>query len=197
MQSLAFRDVTFTPVTLENTIYITSAQLAEALGYSKENAVTKIYHRNADEFTADMTVTQNGSGGRLPTRLFSLRGCHLVAMFSRTPVAKEFRKWVLDVLDREAKPTIEQVMAQLWNYRLLVSFSYEGKMQVSVLKDNDRIFSPDDLPRYIRYTGFDAPFPFPLVKEIAHAVADRSAAEVDRWKERHEGAVKRLKEVTA
>ncbi len=34
-------------------------------------------------------------------RIFSLRGCHLIAMFARTPIAKEFRKWVLDILDRE------------------------------------------------------------------------------------------------
>lgn len=104
--ALAFRDVTFDVRTIRNTTYITSAQLAAALGYATENAVTKIYHRNADEFTVEMTVTQNGSGGQLPTRLFSLRGAHLVAMFARTPVAKEFRKWVLDVLDKETKADI-------------------------------------------------------------------------------------------
>lgn len=32
-------------------------------------------------------------------RIFSLRGAHLVAMFARTPKAKAFRRWVLDVLD--------------------------------------------------------------------------------------------------
>ena len=35
-------------------------------------------------------------------RIFSMRGCHLVGMLSRTPVAKAFRRWVLDVLDRLA-----------------------------------------------------------------------------------------------
>ena len=104
--ALAFRDVTFDVRTIRNTTYITSAQLAAALGYATENAVTKIYHRNADEFTVEMTVTQNGSGGQLPTRLFSLRGAHLVAMFARTPVAKDFRKWVLDVLDKETKAAV-------------------------------------------------------------------------------------------
>ena len=44
---------------------------------------------------------KNLSDGRC--RIFSLRGCHLLAMFSRTPVAKAFRKWVLDVLDRLAE----------------------------------------------------------------------------------------------
>ncbi len=33
--------------------------------------------------------------------IFSLRGAHLIAMFSRTAVAIEFRRWVLDVLDKE------------------------------------------------------------------------------------------------
>jgi prophage antirepressor-like protein len=33
------------------------------------------------------------------TRIFSLRGAHLLAMFARTKVAKEFRRWVLDILD--------------------------------------------------------------------------------------------------
>ena len=37
---------------------------------------------------------------RRKARIFSLRGCHLVAMFARTPVAKAFRRWVLDVLDK-------------------------------------------------------------------------------------------------
>jgi len=32
-------------------------------------------------------------------RLFSARGAHLLAMFARTPVAKQFRHWVLDVLE--------------------------------------------------------------------------------------------------
>lgn len=35
------------------------------------------------------------------TRIFSLRGVHLIAMFARTPVAEDFRKWVLDILDKE------------------------------------------------------------------------------------------------
>ena len=104
MTALAFRDVTFDVRTIRNTIYITSAQLAQALGYSREDAVGRIYERNADEFTSDMsqTVKLTVSGNYQKTvRLFSLRGCHLVAMFSRTPVAKEFRKWVLDILDKE------------------------------------------------------------------------------------------------
>lgn len=47
-------------------------------------------------------VTLPTEGGPQETRIFSLRGCHLLAMFARTPVAKAFRRWVLDVLDRLA-----------------------------------------------------------------------------------------------
>ncbi|OWF76982.1 hypothetical protein B4900_17835 [Yersinia rohdei] len=42
-------------------------------------------------------------------RCFSLRGAHLVAMFADTPVAKEFRRWALDVMDRDvAKSPIKR-----------------------------------------------------------------------------------------
>ena len=45
----------------------------------------------------------NSSSRRMKVRVFSLRGAHLIAMFARTPVAKEFRRWVLDILDREVQ----------------------------------------------------------------------------------------------
>lgn len=34
-----------------------------------------------------------------PDRIFSPRGCHLIAILSRTNQAKAFRRWVLDVLE--------------------------------------------------------------------------------------------------
>ncbi|ATW34409.1 MULTISPECIES: BRO-N domain-containing protein [Candidatus Williamhamiltonella] len=43
----------------------------------------------------------NNSLRKIETRIFSLCGAHLIAMFSNTPVAKEFRKWGLDILDKE------------------------------------------------------------------------------------------------
>ena len=54
-------------------------------------------------------VPGNLSDGR--ARIFSLRGCHLLAMFARTPVAKSFRRWVLDVIEQygERVPVSEPV----------------------------------------------------------------------------------------
>ncbi|MEF9957994.1 MAG: BRO family protein, partial [Acinetobacter sp.] len=112
MISLSFNAIQFHPIQQnDDQIWITSSQLAEALGYARSDKITQIYNRNSDEFTQGMTLTLNlrvkgfGNGNtEKETRIFSLRGAHLIAMFARTPVAKEFRKWVLDILEQESKP---------------------------------------------------------------------------------------------
>ena len=48
-------------------------------------------------------TTVDTAGGKQQVRVFSLRGCHLLAMFSKTPVAKEFRRWVLDLIEKHNK----------------------------------------------------------------------------------------------
>ena len=107
--ALTFNDVPLTPITYQNSPWIRAAELARALGYSDTRKITHLYERNADEFTPEMTqvieISDVPGMGTLENlkhkaRIFSLRGCHLVAMFARTPVAKAFRRWVLDVLDK-------------------------------------------------------------------------------------------------
>lgn len=100
---LTFNDVQFDVIDRNNQPWVRGYQIGTALGYG-ENAdisIRKLYTRHADEFNDAMTavVTLPTEGGPQDTRIFSLRGCHLLAMFARTPVAKAFRKWVLDVLD--------------------------------------------------------------------------------------------------
>ncbi|AYA04703.1 hypothetical protein BEN74_01685 [Acinetobacter sp. WCHAc010034] len=103
MMSLTFNAIQFHPIQQNNDqIWIISSELACALGYKQADAVTKVFNRKSDEFTSDMTqMIENPHTPNLGVRVFSLRGCHLIAMFAKTPVAKEFRKWVLDVLDKE------------------------------------------------------------------------------------------------
>ena len=112
-QSLCFNDFTFSPVIHDNQPWIPARQLANALGYKDERSVHKICERNKDEFSSMMSTVVNLTTGvmELPTRIFSLRGCHLLAMFARTPVAKAFRKWVLDVIEQygDRVPVAEQV----------------------------------------------------------------------------------------
>ncbi len=104
MNSLSFNDISFHPVKQnDDQIWINSSELAQMLGYTRFDKVTQIFNRRSDEFTCNMTrVIENPQIPNLGMRIFSLRGCHLIAMFARTPVAKEFRKWVLDVLDKES-----------------------------------------------------------------------------------------------
>ncbi|ERS12563.1 hypothetical protein Q673_02830 [Marinobacter sp. EN3] len=94
--------------------WLAAADLARALGYSRADKVSRLYRENSDEFTSGMTETitlssggssentDSGFSGNLTktVRIFSPRGCHLLAMFARTDKAKHFRKWVLDVLDK-------------------------------------------------------------------------------------------------
>lgn len=116
--ALSFNEVNFSPVEQNGQIWLTAPELASALGYSKSDAVGQVYKRNKDEFNSSMTTTitvkLNDSVETLnlsvskksknltkTIRIFSLRGAHLIAIFSKTAIAKQFRKWVLDVLDRE------------------------------------------------------------------------------------------------
>lgn len=102
--ALSFNDVNFSPVQANGQIWLSSSELAQALDYKNIKSVSNLYNSNKDEFSSSMTqVIESVTSGnyKTKTRIFSLRGCHLIAMFARTAVAKDFRKWVLDVLDKE------------------------------------------------------------------------------------------------
>ncbi|MES2262087.1 MAG: alpha/beta hydrolase [Pseudomonadota bacterium] len=118
--TLSFQNIRFDVVLRAKQPWIPLSQLAIAL-YSNEgdsagergslketpfeSRVRNIYRRHADEFTDKMTalVEMATAGGKQMVRIFSLRGAHLMAMFARTDVAKKFRKWALDILDREVE----------------------------------------------------------------------------------------------
>ena len=104
MNALTFQDTTFNPVCRQKQVWLRDFQIGSALGYAQPAAfISRIYNKHADEFAPSMTrlVRVKTNGGYQNVRVFSLRGAHLLAMFARTPVAKEFRRWVLDVLDKE------------------------------------------------------------------------------------------------
>lgn len=103
--ALTFNNVVLSPIPHQNSLWIRAVELAKALGFKREDQAAKIYRSHADEFTPDMAqlveITDNANSAfPVKSLIFSLRGCHLVAMFARTPVAKAFRRWVLDVLDK-------------------------------------------------------------------------------------------------
>lgn len=102
-KELTFHNTNFSYMEMAGKIWLTAAEVGEALGYSDDKAIHRLYRKHADEFTVNMTgvVKVTTPGGVQDSRVFSLRGAHLMGMFSRTTVAKEFRRWVLDILDRE------------------------------------------------------------------------------------------------
>ena len=121
MNNLTFNDVDFNPLQQNGQIWLTSTEIAKAMGYARTDNISKIYNRNKDEFTGSMTTTINmavkgfgsGEGNKKDVRIFSLRGCHLIAMFARTDIAKQFRKWVLDILDKEVGAPVQVLSNQL------------------------------------------------------------------------------------
>lgn len=100
---LQFHNTNFNYMEMSGQIWLTASEVGQALEYSDDKAVQRIYSRHSDEFTENMSgvVKMTTPKGMQESRVFSLRGAHLVAMFARTPKAKEFRRWVLDILDSE------------------------------------------------------------------------------------------------
>lgn len=112
---LNYRSHALEAVQMDGQVWLRSAQIAPPLGLSSERRVREVFERNADEFTADETrlVALGSEGGTQETRVFSLRGARLLALLARTPEAKAFRRWVLDLLEGRARPGPRQPMAPL------------------------------------------------------------------------------------
>lgn len=107
-EPLSFNAIDFDVVDIAGQPWLKSSDIARALGYSRADKVTRLFERNAEEFTANMTgmveapTLGHAQGLSTKHRVFSMRGAHLLAMFSRTEVAKAFRKWALDVIEAQA-----------------------------------------------------------------------------------------------
>lgn len=134
-KELTFHNTNFAYMEMGGQVWLTAAEVGQALEYADDKAVQRIYSRHADEFTAQMTgvVKLTTPSGKQESRVFSLRGAHLIAMFARTPKAKEFRRWVLDILDREA---VHSPIAKQFSDEELVMLCYlqvwmEKSQQVS------------------------------------------------------------------
>lgn len=112
-QFVTFENTDLRIIDRDGRVWLTGADLSRALGYAKTTKVTDLYNRNKHEFSDDMTalvtldaneinsIPNLGSAKAGPgkTRVYSSRGCHLIAMLSRTEKAGMFRRWVLDVLE--------------------------------------------------------------------------------------------------
>lgn len=124
IRTLRFEDTDLEVRDMDGRLWLTAEQIGQALGYSSKRAsvsVLTLYRRNQDEFTDEMSTDiklMSVDGKEREIRVFSPRGCHLLAMFARTERAKKFRAWVLDVLEgleRTLHPaTIEESLPCVW-----------------------------------------------------------------------------------
>jgi len=115
MKELMFQNQPIRLVEKDGKKWASAADIARALGYARADRVTRLYDRHKAEFTDSMTrVVETptlGASRNLVTqaRVFGLRGAHLIGMFARTKRAREFRRWVLDVIDQhQAAPSLIQ-----------------------------------------------------------------------------------------
>ncbi|SVP10344.1 P22AR C-terminal domain [Klebsiella pneumoniae] len=95
-KELSFHNTNFAYMEMGGQVWLTATEVGQALEYADDKAVQRIYSRHADEFTAQMTgvVKLTTPSGKQESRVFSLRGAHLVAMFDRevahSPISKQF-----------------------------------------------------------------------------------------------------------
>ena len=114
--ALTFHKTTFSVIEhTDGQIWLRGSQIATSLGMANAGQLSELYKRNIAEFTDSMTTLVNmpTPGGPQDIRIFSLRGAHLLGMLSRTDRAAEFRRWVLDVLERQAQPAAPELAGQL------------------------------------------------------------------------------------
>ncbi|HBL9999342.1 TPA: hypothetical protein LT059_003893 [Salmonella enterica subsp. enterica serovar Kodjovi] len=157
-----FHGVNLIPVKDVAGIWLTSADIAKALGYKSTKSISNLFTQYEDEFSQGMTmviksVTNgiNGSTRRMKVRVFSLRGAHLIAMFARTPVAKEFRRWVLDILDREVGSTGADRLPTKFHQRVMLYLDTKGDIINTYPLNKDQVvMSFDAFVSYFRKKGW-------------------------------------------
>lgn len=101
-------------IDINGTPYLRGRQIGDTLQLAKGyRSVQKIFQRHRNEFTPDMmlSIELPTNGGKQLTNVFSARGAALIAMYAQTPVAAQFRAFILDVLEgkQSTKAQAEQL----------------------------------------------------------------------------------------
>lgn len=82
--------------------YMTGEDLGKCLGYADPlGQINRIYGRHKDELEQHTGVVKlTTPGGKQDVRVYSQKGCYLVAMFAKTKKAKEVRSWLADLPEK-------------------------------------------------------------------------------------------------
>ncbi|KZC97191.1 Bro-N domain-containing protein [Thalassospira xiamenensis] len=101
--TLTFQNTQISIIDRGGVPWVTGPDIARALGFADPRKLSNMFNRHKDEFTDDMAHVLKLRTGRqaapASVRIFSPRGAQLIAMLAKTPRAKDFRRWVLDVLE--------------------------------------------------------------------------------------------------
>ena len=149
-ETVRFEDTELSVIDRDGVPWLTGTQIAYALGTERRSAVTDIHARHRDEFTDAMTAVIRQ--GRARVRIFSPRGAHLIAMFARTPRAKAFRRWVLDVLEATTAraPEPPALPAPPTRVRILIVAESGKPTEQYVLDEDVAILATRDVDRLRR-----------------------------------------------
>ena len=126
-------------VQMKAQIWLRVDHLVPPLGLGSRRALMTIYERNRDEFGADETQMASlpTAGGVQDIRVFSLRGARLLALLARTPEAKAFRRWVLDLLEGRTRRQPVQTVLSLPGTFSLPKDTVEALDEVAALLEPD------------------------------------------------------------
>lgn len=151
--AVQFNNMELSVIILHGHYWLSSAEIAKALGYKKASFITQTYNRNQDEFTTDMTSTvklpDNIAGQNAEekdTIIFSPRGCHLIGMITRTDRAKAFRRWTLDVLENLNHPGASK---QIYAATRYISETQNGKIILTPAESMVFVDHIDNLPEIL------------------------------------------------
>jgi hypothetical protein len=157
---LQFHDTQFDIVGHAGERWLRLFSIGSALGYANPSMLVRIYQKHADEFTDRMTALADlpTAGGAQQSRIFSLRGAHLLAMFARTTRAAEFRRWLLDILDREveggAPDATKLAMHALRNGRWLLKIRDDMTASLERIPDAAIVATADDIQELLAKSGY-------------------------------------------
>lgn len=186
--TLAFQNTQFDIVDRNGQPWLRVQQIAVALGYSRTDILQQLHARNSEEFTDSMTalVKLPTACGEQETRIFSLRGAHLLGMMSRTEKAAEFRHWVLDVLEKTSQrpetvsclpatpADLEQHLKHmLQRSRFLLTVSDDGGLHLKPVPFDAYVVTEEKLAALIAQPGEVSR---KLMPAIINAAAQRLAA---------------------
>lgn len=88
--------------------WFTAIDIGRALGYSDPgSSVNRLYERNSEEFqsfeTRSVKLAEQGDTQSREYRMFTKSGAKLLAIFAKTERAAAFRRWLIELSEREDK----------------------------------------------------------------------------------------------